>query len=81
MKDARDPDVIDFQRDMTVRWPCRSGDLLIWSRVKNVFASPDIRILDVWTMREGNFVTITNRLADLPPWFELHPTEVCGSLV
>jgi len=26
-------------------------------------------------------VTITNRLEDLPPWFRLHPTEVCDSFV
>ena len=25
--------------------------------------------------------TITNRLEDLPPWFKLHPTEICDSFV
>jgi hypothetical protein len=32
-------------------------------------------------MRDGYHVTITNRLEDLPPWFELHPTEVCDDFV
>lgn len=27
-------------------------------------------------MRDGDFVTITNRWADLPAWFKLHPNEV-----
>ena len=30
-------------------------------------------------MRDGYHLTITNRLEDLPPWFKLHPTEVCDS--
>lgn len=29
-------------------------------------------------MREGDAVSITNRIGDLPSWFELHPTEVSG---
>ena len=29
-------------------------------------------------MREGDTVSITSNIDDLPPWFELHPTEVCG---
>ena len=35
----------------------------------------------LWEMRDGYHVTITNRLEDLPPWFRLHPTEVCDSFV
>lgn len=31
-------------------------------------------------MRDGNFITITNRVPDLPDWFDLHPLEVSGSL-
>lgn len=82
MASAEHPDVIDFRCDMTLRWSCRSGDFLIWTRVKNIFADqPAVRILDIWEMRDGDFVTITNRPTDLPSWFELHPTEVCDSLV
>ena len=32
-------------------------------------------------MRDGYHVTVTNGLEDLPPWFRLHPTEICGSFV
>jgi hypothetical protein len=32
-----------------------------------------------WQMRDGDFVTITNRWADLPVWFELHPSEVADA--
>ena len=82
MGDTPEPDVITFRRDTTLRWSCRAGDFLIWTRLKNVFADcPGVRILDLWEMRDGDFVTITNRPADLPSWFELHPTEVCDSLV
>ena len=31
-------------------------------------------------MRDGYHVTITNRPEDFPPWFELHPLEVCDVL-
>lgn len=33
-------------------------------------------IRDFWQMRDGDYLTITNRWADLPVWFELHPLEV-----
>ncbi len=32
-------------------------------------------------MRDGYRVTVTNRPEDFPAWFELHPTEVCNTLV
>lgn len=71
-----------FDSDMTRRWSCRKGDFLAWFRWKNIFADPKngVDILDVWEMRSGDFVTITNRMDDLPSWFELHPTEVCNRL-
>jgi hypothetical protein len=36
---------------------------------------------DFWVMRDGDWVTITNRVEDLPPWFELHPLEAAGNIV
>jgi hypothetical protein len=67
---------------MTLRWPCRGGDFLLWFGYRGVFSGPDaIQCQDLWEMRNGHHVTITNRLEDLPPWFRLHPTEVCGSFV
>lgn len=72
-----------FGTDTTLRWSCRAGDFLIWFRWKNILADPEhgVTIPDMWEMRTGDFATITNRAADLPSWFELHPTEVCNSLV
>jgi hypothetical protein len=79
---SQDPEVVTFKRDMTLRWPCRAGDFLLWFRHSNIFAEPAaIHCHDLWEMRDGYHVTITNRLEDLPPWFRLHPTEVCGGFV
>jgi hypothetical protein len=74
---------IGFGRDSTVRLSCRAGDYLIWCGLKNIFASRknQYAINDVWQLSEGDFITITNRQVDLPPWFELHPLEVSGRLV
>jgi len=74
--------IVPFGRDTTVRWSCRQGDILAVVRCKSIFA--DIRdafaLVDSWCMRDGDFVTFTNRMADLPPWFKLHPSEVCDVL-
>ena len=32
-------------------------------------------------MRDGDYLTTTNRWADLPAWFELHPLEVADRAV
>ena len=29
-------------------------------------------------MKDGDFITVTNRLCDLPAWFRLHPLEIAG---
>ena len=67
---------------MTLRWSCRCGDFIFWFSWKNLFADPEhgLAINDVWEMRDGDFVSITNRIEDIPEWFHLHPTEVCNSL-
>jgi len=83
----REEDLIrTFGADITLRWSCRRGDLVIWlspkgnpiflSKPEDAWTMPDI-----WETRAGDWVTITNRLEDIPPWFELHPTEVCNRLV
>ena len=36
--------------------------------------------MDVWQLSDGDSVTLTNRIADLPSDFELHPLETKGSL-
>jgi hypothetical protein len=72
--------VTAVERDTTFRWPCREGDFIIWFRWTDVFAVPRVQVLDFWALHDGDAVTITNRTADLPAWFALHPTEVQGLL-
>ncbi len=70
-----------FGRETTLKWQVSGGDYVLWLRWKDLFASAGtVNIIDFWAMKDGDTVTITNRIGDLPPWFELHPTEVSGSL-
>jgi len=71
---ALGPSVIRFNHDMTLRWSCLPGDFLIWFRSPNVLVN-QLAVIDMWEMRSGESVTITNQFDDLPAWFELHPTE------
>ena len=71
-----------FCRDETVRWSCRIGELVLWVGTDSFLSADrasawDIR--DFWEMRDGDFVTITNRWADLPAWFELNPIETADA--
>jgi hypothetical protein len=72
----------DFGRDSTMRWSPRAGDYIMWTRCTDLFAQGEsaFRILDFWEIRDGDAVTMTNRMEDLPAWFELHPTEARGVL-
>jgi hypothetical protein len=82
MPGAMKPEIIRFRQDMTLRWPCRRGDFLMWFGFSGIFSGPGaIRCYDLWEMRDGYHVTITNRFEDLPPWFRLHPSEICDSFV
>lgn len=72
---------ISVERDTTLRWSCREGDFVLWIRCGNILAAPQPIVVDVWALRAGDWITITNRVADLPVWFALHPTEVQGVLV
>lgn len=73
---------ICFGSNMTVRWSCQQGDTLVWFRCKDIFDDPErgVDIRDMWEIRPGDSVTITNRVDDLPLWFSLHPTEVCNNV-
>lgn len=75
--DAR-PSLSVFKKDQTERLACRSGDLLIWSRIERLL-SIEFKIVDLWTFRDGDHVSFTNRIGDLPAWFDLHPLEAAGS--
>ena len=72
-----------FEHDTTVRWACRSGDYVLWASYRGLLSNPgnQYNLTDAWALREGNFVTITNRRSDLPDGFDLHPSEVSGQLV
>jgi hypothetical protein len=37
------------------------------------------KVPDFWALKDGDWVTITNRVSDLPSWFELHPLEAAGT--
>ena len=78
---ANQPEIVRLVQDMTLRWPCRRGDFIFWMGYSDTFSRPEsIQIHDMWEMRDGYHLTITNRLEDFPVWFELHPTEVCNSI-
>ena len=74
--------VISLGPDMTVRWACRAGDYMLWASYQGILSNPGdpYTVADLWELRDGNFVTITNRRSDLPDWFQLHPSEVSGAL-
>jgi len=68
---------------MTLRWACRAGDYLLWARFQGPLApsGSEYDLADIWELQDGNHVTLTNRVADLPQGFDLHPLEVTGPLV
>jgi hypothetical protein len=73
--------IVRFGKDTTIRWKCEAGDFVIW-----VPCSPfegdgnEFKIGDIWEMRDGDVVTISDRPEDFPTWFQLAPSEVSGSL-
>src|SRR5262249_33578929 len=69
-------------KDFTARWACQQGDYLLWFR-RDPFNDPrgEAQALDAWSIPDEASVTITNRWQDFPPWFDLHPSEVCNSLM
>jgi len=71
--------LITFGGDTTFRWACREGDFMLWLRLKHML-SEEWAILDFWRLRDGDAIVLTNRLADLPHWFELHYSEICNAL-
>ena len=84
----RSPGLLDetvttrFADASTLYWSAREGDHVLWVRCINLFATGEsaFRILDFWELHDGDRVTITNQVANLPAGFELHPTEVQDAL-
>lgn len=68
-----------YERDTTKRLSFRNNDLLIHLRFETVFDTTP-SLIDIWQLTNGQFATITNRVEDLPDWFQLHPSEACNSL-
>ena len=63
----------------THRLECRWGDILVRLRPASLWSLMP-RVTDFWFLRAEDTVTITNRLADLPTWFQLHPTEAMNAV-
>jgi hypothetical protein len=64
MADRATPEIISFKRDMTLRLSCRAGDFLLWLGYRDVFSGPEeIQCFDLWEMRDGYHLVVTNRLA------------------
>jgi hypothetical protein len=71
--------IISLGANQTLKWEVLPGDYIVWVGWHNVFSpNPEITIHDFWETREGDLVSITSNIEDLPAWFELHPTEVAG---
>ena len=73
-----------FGGDSTVRWSCRRGEYVLWVTTDSFVTADRLAswtVQDFWQMRDGDYLTITNRWVDLPAWFELHPLEVAGRAV
>jgi hypothetical protein len=75
------PDIVrTFGGDSTIRLSCRKGEYLLWLGCQGLFGD-NYDIVDFWEFKDGDFVTITNRMCDLPSWFALHPTEASNVAV
>jgi hypothetical protein len=62
----------------TLRLSCRAKDFFVWVRYEDLF-SESIGIIDIWEMKEGDSILMTNRFGDVPEWFDLHYSEITGS--
>jgi hypothetical protein len=53
---------------MTLRWACQAGNYMFWAKFQGLLSPPgsEYKVIDIWELRDGNSVTITNRLSDLP---------------
>lgn len=72
--------VIRFRGNTTLSWPMRDGDSLIWFRARGASNTPDSMMIEQrWNFRDGDAVILTNRVVDIPVWFELHPDDVCNA--
>lgn len=74
--------VVRFGKDTTIRWNCEAGDLVAWVPCPSLLGSGnEFTFSDIWEMRDGDCITISNRPEDFPAWFKLAPSEVSGPRV
>ena len=68
---------VRFDRDMTMRWPCVSGDYILWARCIDPFRSgrDAWTICDYWELCDGDHVLVTNRACDTPAGVEDSETD------
>mgnify|MGYP000415735177 CR=1 FL=1 len=78
--DSGDSRVTNFTHDSTLYLPVKEGDFLIFCFFRGLLYKKEeaYTIADIWELRDGDKVTISNRPCDFPDWFQLHPTEVCN---
>ena len=72
---------VTFRDNDTRRLSARAGQYLLWLHTDFLSGGrefSDWQILDFWELNDGDFITVTNRLCDLPAWFRLHPLEIAG---
>jgi hypothetical protein len=80
MAGSGEQQMVKLIKDTTLRWSCRRGDYVLWLQFTDPIAEQSLGMVDLGEMRDGDFVTNTNRPDDLPASFELHPTEVRNAL-
>ena len=75
--------IINVATNTTIRLSCHDDDIMIWCSPKGLLSrsKDSYKILDFWELRSDELITITNRIEDLPSWFNLNPLEVSGKYV
>ena len=49
MPDVAAAEIVTLRRDMTLRWPFRRGDFLLWFGYRDIFSGPEaIQCYDMW---------------------------------
>jgi hypothetical protein len=75
MPNTTTPEIISFTHDMTLRWPCRSVDFLLWLGYRDIFSGPAaVECYNLWEMRDdlsrhrfGPFIgSVGNRHSGMP---------------
>jgi len=61
MAGSGEQQLVKLIKDTTLRWSCRRGDYVLWLQFTDPIAEQSLGMVDLWEMRDGDFVTITNR--------------------